>query len=619
MKVLFITSWGRACGIATYSSNLIEQLEAQGVSVEVYCDTKNFNGLARLAKESTADVVHIQHEFGISMPSEPLMSIIAKFRMAGKVVVMTLHTEDKGVNILLDGVLDAAIVHADKFSMADKNTFTPFYKIPHGIPEIRFAQPKEYYRQKYNIPQDACVIGTCGFVSQSRAEMLESFTTALAPLMKQKNLYLHYVTSAHANDLNGAYANMIRASVMSIAAQHGVSDRIIMTADFMDTQEFRERIYTLDMGFVYAALDVASNSGAAADLLSCGVPTIINRSPHFSHVAPYCTVAGNTLQDVVKMVEDCTAQYVSMQKGPTQAIQDIGYSVIARRHITIYQEALTARENPREATYLVAKVSAKPVDEQQPIVLTLPNSMWQVLYMWTRLQGLVDQGYKIKLMLQADGTTDINLLRWCLPGIAGITFTDVGMINDPRLVRLHSRSFSQNMTTDVAAWVREGHPVAELFSFLPTQNQYPMKLGEYAEKKAAEMAQFYNVYIVPIPGHTEELLYECSYLPREAEIVILCIPTRNTAEVPQLIEGFRVKGVLVSTFVEDIRTNLACALSSKFMITGWNELALIRLLHKLPTRIICTQLWEYHLVRELAVEHVTVVPPKGSLYATLIK
>lgn len=608
MRVLFISSWGKACGIATYSANLIEQLEAQGVHVEVYSDTKNFNGLAKLAKESTADVVHIQHEFGISMPSEPLMSIIAKFRAAGKAVVMTLHTEDKGVNILLDGVLDAAIVHADKFNMAGKNTFTPFHKIPHGIPEISFPDVKGLYKKKYGLPADALILGTCGFISKSRAEMLESFVAAIAPRMVEHNICLHFVTSAHANDPGGNYAKSIKASILSIAAQHKVADRIYMTADFMDTTEFRERIYTLDLGFAYADLGVASNSGAAADIISCGVPVVINNSPHFSHVAPYCTVAGDTLADVITAIEKYDPLDPNhIVKGPRQAIEDLGYSVIAKRHIAIYQDAVLRRNNQVSALANPVTEKIRPLSMQQPIVVTMPNSMWQVLLLWSRLKHLVSAGHTIQFVVQADGTTDLNLLKWCLPGIAGVTFTDVGMVNDPRLVRLHSRSCAQNMTTDIEAWIREGNQIQHLFDFLPVSFSYDISLGDSACKDAAELASSGRngtLFVVPAFGQNAELYEFCKGTVENQNIqsvIILCTPTRNTREVLELKDMLEANPGIqdVRVVVENVRTNLACALQPTIMVTGWNELAVLRILRGLPTHIVCSEAWEGQLVEQL--------------------
>jgi len=590
MRVLFLSPWNVACGIATYSLNLIEQLEAQGIKVEVFPNLTDFNALARLAKESNADVVHIQHEFGISMTLEPLMSIISKFKSMGKAVVITMHTEDKPATILLDGVADAMIFHNDMLNLANRNTFSNVYKIPHGIPEIKFDNPNSFYKKKYNIPEDAFVIGTCGFISNDRAAVVESFVSYIAPMMvANPKLYLHFPMSAHRSDKNEMYAKLIKQTIINIAEEHKFANRLQMTAEFLSTEEFRERLYTLDVGFAYQAnLTIASNSGAASDIISCGVPLVVNDAKHFSHLKPYCQVVSGEVHNVVDAVmglylsdKDGTELYREALHDARHAIMDLGYSKIANNHIDIYNDAVKNKTRlTSSALKETTAVILSTFDKSIPITVSVPNSLWQVLLLWRKLAVLVEAGFSINLLVQnGSGDTSLSTLKHMLKGINSIKYADVGMYDDPRLVKRYSYNMSANLVMNLESWLSDTRSFNDCFRFINAGIgiNYELKLNQSAIDTANSLIDSETMVVFPydtIDKITVDHYYPCK------KVCVIGMPgmEEQVAAAVATLKRILPDNITITFLVDNFRTIMACCKNAFWILTPFNEFLVYMLL-----------------------------------------
>jgi len=604
MRILLITSWSTACGIATYSANLVEQLEAQGVQVEIYSNTTDYLGLVKLARESHCDVVHIQHEYGISLPLDGLMSVISKFETRGIPVVITTHTEDDGANVMLDGVPSAIILHNDKKDLAKKKMFSMFARIPHGIPEIVFEESSETYREKYGIPKDAFVIGTCGFMSQDRGQMLETITQTLLTLNKTdtRKIYLHFVMSAHRNDAGAQFANLIKATILNLATQLGMTTQVQVNTDFIPTHEFRDRIRTFDLGFSWANPKAQSNSGSAADIISCGVPIVVNDVPHFKNLAPFCTVVEGGTSEIAQQLYDLFKSDTK-DKGATlarlgglacQAIAELGYSRMAKQHITLYHLLASKTSNVLDFTPATGSRPLPTLNKELPITVTVPNLLWQIPVLWTKLQALIDNGHSVRLLVQNDGLTDIATLKWVLPGLVDIQFADVGLDHDPRLVRLQSLSVAQNMTLDLNAWFTGGRTYGEFLPQLSSQLTR-LKLGEYAVRAA----QRYNI----TKDTVLVIASEAAYTQLQTQPLYLgdCVTILSTPL--NEVWAHKLNALLKArVIVEDFRTVWACCQRAGNVFTEFGAAAVIAALADVPVILppdIRPAQWQLHLLHSL--------------------
>lgn len=474
MKLLMITPWATACGIATYSKNLINALEDKHVEVEVFSDTQNFNKLTQVVKQSTAQIVHIQHEFGISLPADALLSLLGKFRSVGKKIVITTHTEESSFNVILDGVADVIILHNDPKKIMSKNTFSKFMQIPHGIPEVHFEHNKSVYRKKYNIPE-AFVIGTCGFLSPQRVEWLEQFLYYAKDFIRNNNVYIHLATSSHRADTNDQYAQDGSKQLCMLAERLGFKDKIHICTTFMETEEFRERIHTFDVGISYMDPTVVSNSGTAADMISCGVPVVANDSHHFSHLKKYISIC----TDFDDMVCRCNQLYgdqdlyTEQLEKATDAIEDLGFSKIAKRHLAIYEDLLNT--NIVKETPIVSKESNwDSLNKDEPITITCPNSIAQILSILNRLQSLTAQGFSYRFVVQNTGTFEPSILPHIMPEIESVHYADVQMDKEDKELCIFPTKCTQQMAIDYFKWrrLREVRSDADVLPFIPYVKEY---------------------------------------------------------------------------------------------------------------------------------------------------
>lgn len=642
MKVLFVTPYSVACGIATYSKNLIDELEKQQVHVEVFSDTTNFNALSRLARESDHDLIHIQHEFGISMTMEPLLSVISKFRSAGKAVVMTMHTEDKAAGILLDGALNAIILHNDGNLMHTKNTFSKFYRIPHGLPELRVTYSrKAEARKKYGIPLDAFVIGTCGFMSNDRAKFLEALFVQLKEYLgSHKQIYIHLANSAHRTDIDGAFAHVVQGSLTKLANEHGYGDRFQMTASFMDNTEFRERLMTMDLGVAYAPAGATSNSGAAADLVSCGVPVVVNRTAHFSHIAP-CTLqvdggVPEIAQGLIQVVENPDLHTELVNK-TTEVVQTLGYSKMAERHVQVYQEALDGRNRQLQ---VMPAPHATLVGKDRPIIIRLPSQLWQAILLWPKLRQLTDDGYRLKFVAQNDGPTEMQLLRHMLPNTERTEFQDLGMTQDSRSVRVHSKYLSHTLSTDIEAWLKAGRPFNQLFSFLSTPDQERIKesmvrldLGHAAAHTLQELGDLSKTMVIAACPETDDF-YCLGFKTNQEEIdrvLVIGTPTSNLhlEQFRKWAKSHEQERTLAMNLtqrmevkVADVRTCMAVVAKAHHAIVGWDAIGIYAMLirdgREQPTTLAVDSRWKMQAAPGLFGDNNVTIIPVGKL-SNLIK
>lgn len=108
LRVLFISTWDEVCGIATYSANLVGELRRAGNEVDVFAldragqvymtrHERRLHMLRCVEAARDADVVHVQHEFGLFglSPAESLRLtslLLAGLRRLRKPVIVTFHS-----------------------------------------------------------------------------------------------------------------------------------------------------------------------------------------------------------------------------------------------------------------------------------------------------------------------------------------------------------------------------------------------------------------------------------------------------------------------------------------------------------------------------------------------
>jgi glycosyltransferase involved in cell wall biosynthesis len=181
MNISIVTPWLRKCGIYTYSDYLARALADTGQNVYITplprFGRKTQETMSYVANRVAhkADVIHIQHEYGLYMDLE--LYFYNSLKMHGKPIVTTMHAAGKdGNDMIIREHSDAVIVHNEHCKQLYKGDSVV---IPHGChPEP--SMPVNKTKKAMGIPLEAKIVGYIGFISQYKG--LEDLIDAVSPL-----------------------------------------------------------------------------------------------------------------------------------------------------------------------------------------------------------------------------------------------------------------------------------------------------------------------------------------------------------------------------------------------------------------------------------------------------
>ncbi|MBI4066697.1 glycosyltransferase, partial [Candidatus Gottesmanbacteria bacterium] len=110
---MVIPSWGKACGIAEYTQQLVSAMERDGQKVRIF-PSPDLPQLLKLREQQPFGIVHIQHEFSFFPDHFLLQKSLEILRQAGLKTVVTLHSAVKlpAYNRILLQTVDRVILHA---------------------------------------------------------------------------------------------------------------------------------------------------------------------------------------------------------------------------------------------------------------------------------------------------------------------------------------------------------------------------------------------------------------------------------------------------------------------------------------------------------------------------
>ena len=266
-KVAFISSYvPRKCGIATFTSDLInnmklaggEEFEAQvfamqsgtdleydkPVKPEIRKDVKyDYISAADYINLSDVDVVSIQHEFGLfGGQGGSYLSLLLK--RLKKPVITTLHTvlEKPPVNYF-DSMVDICqtssrliVMNKRGVDMLQDIYGVPACKIeliPHGIPDLPFAD-SNYYKRKLGIAGRKTIL-TFGLLSKNKG--IEVVLKALPAIAKAEPSVLYIVLGATHPEVLRCEGQSYKCKLERIVRDLGLQRNVIFYNRFVNNQE----------------------------------------------------------------------------------------------------------------------------------------------------------------------------------------------------------------------------------------------------------------------------------------------------------------------------------------------------------------------------------------------
>lgn len=296
MRIGYVSSYPPIeCGIATYSSYLIDALRAQGADIYVVSHVGasgpqvfpafNENDLDDkayvVALRFTPDIVHIQHEFGLYGPhyGVNILPVIVKFRLIGVPVVTTLHTvydqPERNHLVLMENILanSSAIIVHQEYQLESLRRYFPdnltqkAVVIPHGA---RLVEPVPDAKAKLGLPADKKIVLMIGYFRPSKN--FELIIDQLPEILKKYPDALLVLAGKIRNQEYSQYQQVLFERIR----RSPVKDHIRVILGQLSQQTFDTILSAADV--VVLPYKLSSQSGILAHCMAFGRPVVSSAS-----------------------------------------------------------------------------------------------------------------------------------------------------------------------------------------------------------------------------------------------------------------------------------------------------------------------------------------------------
>jgi glycosyltransferase involved in cell wall biosynthesis len=277
MKIALLGTYlPRKCGIATFTHDLRDALVAQcgeqacpviaindraepyDYPPEVVCkiteqDLASYERAAEFLNRSDADVLCVQHEFGIFGGSAGghLLTLLRALKMP---IVTTLHTvlrdpgpEQRRVMDALIKVSDRLVVMTERGRTFLRETYAaPTEKIDlvaHGIHDVPFEEP-DRYKELFAV-EGRLVLLTFGLLSPNKG--IEQVLNALPAIVAEFPQVVYLVLGATHPNLVRDHGEAYRLGLERLAKKNGVERHVIFYNRFVDLPELKDFIGAADV------------------------------------------------------------------------------------------------------------------------------------------------------------------------------------------------------------------------------------------------------------------------------------------------------------------------------------------------------------------------------------
>ncbi|MFZ2031380.1 MAG: glycosyltransferase family 4 protein [Vitreimonas sp.] len=293
----------RRCGIATFTADLFSALKSAHPSLccEVIAmndgaanyaygsdvtfeigqdDPQNYVEAADVANRGGAQVVCLQHEFGIfgGAAGANLLTFVAGLRAP---LVTTFHTVLEHPNDDQRGVIDKLITQSSRLvvmSRKGREILTRVYGaprgkiavVPHGAPD-RPLQPTSDMKRRFGW-EDRDVLLTFGLLSPNKG--IESVIRALPRIVEARPNALYVVVGATHPHMIAREGEAYRERLAALAEELGVTENLLFVNSFVDTELLLDYLTAADV-YVTPYLNRAQiTSGTLAYAVALGKPVV---------------------------------------------------------------------------------------------------------------------------------------------------------------------------------------------------------------------------------------------------------------------------------------------------------------------------------------------------------
>lgn len=293
----------RLCGIATFTRDVYQALHAAfpGVALDLYAMTDpgehyaygpevtcsiaqeevaDYRAAAQRINDSGADVVLVQHEYGIFGGSAGALLLRLLDRVDAPVVV-TLHTVLEHPNADQRAVIEALARRASRLIvMAEKGrellvrvhgiSWNMISVVPHGVPDRPFVKPATV-QERFGFG-GRHVLLTFGLLSPNKG--IETMIRAMPAIVAAHPESLYAVLGATHPHLVAREGEAYRESLQALAEELGVSHAVRFIDGFLDQEALLEYLQAADIYITPYLNETQITSGTLSYAVALGRPVV---------------------------------------------------------------------------------------------------------------------------------------------------------------------------------------------------------------------------------------------------------------------------------------------------------------------------------------------------------
>ncbi len=314
MKIAYVSTYlPQQCGIATYTNYVIQGIQKVSPLVDIKvvaeqgaspvkqkrfevvpCWDRNENYVEPIIRNiKDAEIVHIQHEYGIYSLDDRLPTLLTRLKASGKRTIITIHcvrpsqfcvrgvVDEKFVKRLAE-LADEVIVHLDSQKAILERLKIPSEKIhiiTHGT-ALNDADKKES-RRKLNLPEEGKILTVFGFLNPIKGpDVSLEVLKEIREEVEDVYLFIAGGLAPTASEKDRKYVQSLKEAIK----KDKLTDNVLFSNGFIPNEE---------IPYVFGASDVVlyphyhedrSASGSVHLAIGAKKPVIAYRVPKFEVV-----------------------------------------------------------------------------------------------------------------------------------------------------------------------------------------------------------------------------------------------------------------------------------------------------------------------------------------------
>lgn len=435
-RIAFVGNYlPRQCGIATFTTDVCTALENEYGKGRLFAipvndpessyeypeqvrleleqeDLSSYKRAAEFLNFNGNDLVCLQHEYGIygGVAGSHVLTFLRRLNMP---VVTTLHTVLREPDPDQRRVLEKIAYHSDRLIVMSEQAAqflrevyaVPGGKIdviPHGVPDFQFMDPN-YFKDRFGA-EGKSVLLTFGLLSPNKG--IENVIRALPAILLEHPNVVYVVSGVTHPHIRRREGERYREELIGLAAELGVSEKLIMVNRFVSAEELVEHVGAADIYITPYRQEAQIVSGTLAIALGAGKAVISTPYWHAKEL-----LADNrgilvpfenpkAIADAVLLLLNSDAERHAMRKRAYLHSRETIWPKTARKYMASFQRARFERT--------LQPVAAQKDDIALEVVVHLPKLNTDHLLRMTDDTGILQHAI-FSLANTSEGyTTDDN-------------------------------------------------------------------------------------------------------------------------------------------------------------------------------------------------------------------